>query len=72
MFQFILKLRVRQGESVHEAIGFNLAGMQPVQGSTINMVYSPEINKWNGNEKVQLRILDLEPKGELSRLRTYN
>lgn len=65
-----LKMRVRQGESVHEAIGFNLAGMQPVQGSSVNMVYSPEINKWNGNEKVQLRILDFEPSGELSRLRT--
>ena len=67
-----LKLRVRQGESIHEAIGFNLAGLQPVQGSMINMVYTPEINTWNGSEKVQLRILDLEPKGELSRLRTYN
>ena len=67
-----LKLRLRQGEAVHEAIGFNLADMQPAQNSLINMVYSPEINKWNGNEKVQMRILDLEPTGDLSRLRTEN
>ncbi len=67
-----LKLRLRQGEAVHEAIGFNLANIQPAQNSLINMVYSPEINKWNGNEKVQMRILDLEPTGDLSRLRTEN
>ncbi len=67
-----LKLRVRQGETVHEAIGFNLANKQPQPGSSINMVYSPEINKWNGNEKIQLRILDFEPSGGLSRLKNYN
>ena len=67
-----LKLRIRQADSIQEAIGFNLANMQPVQGSSINMVYSPEINTWNGNEKVHLRILDFEPTGELSRLRTHN
>jgi single-stranded-DNA-specific exonuclease len=64
-----LRLRVRQGDSIQEAIGFNLASLQPYQGTSINMVYSPEINKWNGNEKVQLRILDLEKSGKLSRLR---
>ena len=67
-----LKLRLRQGESIQEAIGFNLADMQPVQGSAINIVYTPEINKWNGNEKVQMRILDLESSGESSKLRTEN
>ncbi|MGD9161926.1 MAG: single-stranded-DNA-specific exonuclease RecJ [Desulfobacteraceae bacterium] len=67
-----LKLRLRQGEAIHEAIGFNLAGIQPSQGSTVNMVYSPEINKWNGNEKVQLRILDIEISGEQSKLKTDN
>jgi single-stranded-DNA-specific exonuclease len=67
-----LKLRLRQREAIHEAIGFNLAGMQPFQGSAINMVYSPEINKWNGNEKVQLRILDLENSGDKTRLKPEN
>ena len=67
-----IKLRLRQGEAIHEAIGFNLAGIQPVQGSAINMVYSPEINKWNGNEKVQLRILDLEQSGDTTRLKPEN
>ncbi len=67
-----LKLRLRQGEATHDAIGFNLADIQPPQGSIINMVYSPDINKWNSNENVQLRILDLEPAGEQSRLKTDN
>ncbi|MBN2418955.1 MAG: single-stranded-DNA-specific exonuclease RecJ [Deltaproteobacteria bacterium] len=67
-----LKLRLRQGETIHEAIGFNLGDMLPIQGSMINAVYCPEINKWNNNEKVQMRIIDLEPSGELSKLRTEN
>ena len=67
-----LKLRLRQGETIHEAIGFNLANLQPPDGGPINMVYTPEINKWNGNEKVQLRIIDFESSGESSRLRILN
>jgi len=67
-----LRLRLRQGGVIQEAIGFNLAGTQPDRGSAVNMVYSPEINKWNGNEKVQLRILDLEPSAKPSNLRIDN
>ena len=66
-----LKLRVRQGETTHDAIGFNLAGAQKVNpGDFINMVYTPEINRWNGSERVQLKMLDLEPAGISTRLKT--
>jgi single-stranded-DNA-specific exonuclease len=66
-----LKLRVREGDAVHDAIGFNLAGMSgAMQGSLINMVYTPEINRWNGTERVQLRLMDLEPANGSTRLRT--
>jgi len=63
-----LKLRVKQGQKIHDAIGFNLSYMHPIDGKTVNMVYSPEINRWNGNEKVQLRVLDIELSGGDSRL----
>ncbi len=66
-----LKLRVREGDIMHEAIGFNLACThENIQGSLINMVYIPEINRWNGSERVQLRMLDLEPANGSTRLKT--
>ncbi len=66
-----LKLRVREGDTMHDAIGFNLAGISgAMQGSLINMIYTPELNRWNGTERVQLRMLDLEPANGSTRLRT--
>jgi single-stranded-DNA-specific exonuclease len=65
-----LKLKVRDGQTIHDAIGFNLAGISgAMQGRLINMVYTPEINRWNGAERVQLRMLDLEPAGGSTRLK---
>ncbi len=63
-----LKLTVRQGEKVMEAIGFGLGDRRPREGDTINMIFTPEIDLWNGYKKIQLRINDLELKGEKSRL----
>lgn len=63
-----LKLRVRQGGITHGAIGFNLSGMHPLEGKNVNMIYVPEINSWNGNENVQLRVLDIELSEDESRL----
>jgi hypothetical protein len=55
-----LKLKVKQGETVMEAIGFGLSDWHPLKGRSINMVFVPEINRWQGHEKPQLRIIDLE------------
>jgi single-stranded-DNA-specific exonuclease len=55
-----LKLRVRQGRSVMEAIGFGLSHKHPLKGETIRMAFTPEINQWKGFEKIQLRIIDLK------------
>jgi len=54
-----LKLKVKQGRNVVEAIGFGLSKKHPLEDN-INMVFSPEINRWQGYEKIQLRIVDLE------------
>jgi single-stranded-DNA-specific exonuclease len=63
-----LALRVRQGAAVLDAMGFNLSHLHPLNQKTINMVYTPEINSWNGNRKVRLKILDLEIKGGITKL----
>ena len=54
-----LKLKVKNGSSVHDAIGFNMSEKRPEPGRIIKMVYTPEINRWNGTERVQLRVTDL-------------
>ena len=55
-----LKLRVRQKELSFDAIGFGLAEKYPLDGKIINMVFSPEFNRWEGYDRIQLRIIDLK------------
>ena len=55
-----LKLKVKQGRTIREAIGFGLSERHPLEGKTISMVFTPEIDRWNGKEKIQLRIIDLK------------
>jgi len=55
-----LKLVVRQGDRTFDAIGFRLAGRLPHTGGIISMVFTPEINRWRGDERIQLRIIDLK------------
>jgi single-stranded-DNA-specific exonuclease len=63
-----LKLRVRQGGSIMEAIGFGLSDNHPLEGKTVNMVFTPDINEWNGYQTIQLKIIALEPSGKTTRL----
>jgi single-stranded-DNA-specific exonuclease len=54
-----LKLRVSQGETTLEAIGFGLADKNPLEGKTVSMAFTPELKRWQGYERIQLRIIDL-------------
>jgi single-stranded-DNA-specific exonuclease len=63
-----LALKTRQGTATLDAMGFNIAYMHPLKHKTINMIYAPEINSWNGYKKVRLRIIDLEVKSGTTRL----
>jgi single-stranded-DNA-specific exonuclease len=65
-----LKLKVRQEGSVLEAIGFGMSDRHSLQGETINMAFTPEINTWQGYERIQLKIVDLELAEQGSKLRT--
>ena len=57
-----LKFRVRQaGEGrPFDAIGFGLADEHPLEGKTIDMVFTPEMNRWQGDDSIQLRVIDLK------------
>jgi single-stranded-DNA-specific exonuclease len=58
-----LRLRVQEGRTVREAIGFRLASLHPLTGQKIKMAFSPQVNLFQGRRSLQLRILDLQPAG---------
>ncbi len=58
-----LKLRLADGSLSTEAVGFGLgelAGSCPT-GEAVDIAFTPEINKWNGSEKLQLNLRDIRP-----------
>jgi len=55
-----LKLRVSDGGTALEAIGFGLGNRYPLLSETIDMVFTPEVNSWQGHQGIQLRIVDFE------------
>jgi len=63
-----LKMKVRQNGAVFETIGFGLAEHYSVLRGSINFVFTPEIDRWQGQEKAKLRMIDLEPAGQPSKL----
>lgn len=56
-----LKLRLSDQGRKMEAICFGQGDRQPMAGTNIDAVYHPQINRWKGNESVQLNIQDLAP-----------
>jgi hypothetical protein len=55
-----LLLRSPQGGRPVDAIGFGMATVPVAQGGRIDLLYTPEINTWNGNANLQLRLKDLQ------------
>ncbi len=47
---------------IFEAIGFNLSGANShlKAGDKINIVFNLQIDSWNGNKKIQLKLIDLK------------
>jgi single-stranded-DNA-specific exonuclease len=63
-----LKMRVGQNGSFLEAIGFGLARKPCALDTSMNFIFTPDINRWQGREKLQLRIIDMESAGQPSKL----
>jgi single-stranded-DNA-specific exonuclease len=63
-----LKLKVRQGRdgNVLDGIGFGMGNGYPLTGKQIHMVFTPEMNRWQGQESVQLRMIDFKIEGSKS------
>jgi len=63
-----LKLKIRQNGTTLEGIGFGLAANPVDIKGAINFLFTPQIDLWQGREKLQLRIIDMEPAGGKTRL----
>jgi single-stranded-DNA-specific exonuclease len=63
-----LKMKVRQDGVVVDTIGFGVAEHAPAPRGPINLIFTPEIDRWQGQEKPRLRMIDLEPSGQPSKL----
>lgn len=53
-----LKMRLRCGGTVWPAIAFDSGSQAKSLARTMDIVYSPQINRWNGNESLELNITD--------------
>jgi single-stranded-DNA-specific exonuclease len=54
-----LKLRLGQEGQALDAIGFRLGRHHSLKGASMDLLFTPEINRWQGTESVQLKIVDL-------------
>ncbi len=53
-----LKLKIKQAETVWEAVAFDLGKRMTEVASPLDIVYHLEKDRWNGNERLRLNILD--------------
>lgn len=53
-----LKMVLKVGGSTFDAIGFKMAGKFPA-GEYIDILFTPELNVWQGRESLQLRLRDI-------------
>lgn len=56
-----LKLQVSNGKATLDAIAFRLGHLKPDLPAKIDVVYSFEINEWNGRKSLQLNVKDIKP-----------
>ena len=53
-----LKLKLRQGGVVWDGVGFRLGSYLAEVASSLDIVYNLEIDRWGGEERLRLNILD--------------
>jgi single-stranded-DNA-specific exonuclease len=55
-----LRMKVKQGTMLFDAVGFGLGNYINELSNSINIVYNLEMDHWNGQSKLRLNILDFE------------
>jgi len=58
-----VRLKLRQGGTIWDAVGFRLGSYLAELSSPLDIVYNLEVDRWGGEEKLRLNILDFAPVG---------
>jgi len=58
-----LRMRLRQGSAVWNGVGFRLGKYLAGVCSPLDIVYNLEVDRWGGEERLRLNILDFAPSG---------
>lgn len=56
-----LRLKLKQGNTVWDGVGFRLGNYLTETSSPLDIVYNLEIDRWGGEESLRLNILDFAP-----------
>jgi single-stranded-DNA-specific exonuclease len=56
-----LRLKLRQGGTIWDGVGFRLSNYLVEVSSHLDIVYNLEIDRWGGEESLRLNILDFAP-----------
>ncbi len=56
-----LKLKLKQNDTVWDGVGFRLGDHLTEASSPLDIVYNLEIDRWGGEERLRLNILDFAP-----------
>jgi single-stranded-DNA-specific exonuclease len=56
-----LRLKLRQGNTLWDGVGFRIGNCMGEVSSTIDIVYSLAVDRWGGEERLRLNILDFAP-----------
>lgn len=60
-----LRLKLKQGDAVWDAVGFRLGNHLADIVSSLDIVYNLEIDHWGGVERLRLNLLDFAPGGKI-------
>jgi single-stranded-DNA-specific exonuclease len=61
-----LRLKLKQDDTVWDGVAFGLGNYLNEISSSLNIVFNLEIDRWGGQEKLRLNILDFEPTKKLN------
>ena len=56
-----VRLKLRQGGTVWDGVGFRLGNYLAELSSPLDIVYNLEVDRWSGGERLRLNILDFAP-----------
>jgi len=59
-----LRLKLKQDGTRWDGVGFGLGSYLAEVASPLDIVYNLEINRWNGEERLRLNIIDFAPSSE--------